>query len=246
MNSFICIGDTHGNHNLIKHRVKSLQISDTTLIHVGDFGIGFKKETEDRHDVLSLNKLLKLKNIHLYVIRGNHDNPYYFNGEWDFSNVHLMPDYSVITINGDDILLVGGAISIDRKPRLKDMQRMASQGRDIELYWFDEGFKLDKDKLKNIKGVTYVITHSAPNFVPPENKVDFGHLVNSFAADDPKLKEDLIKERQDITYMYEILKENNLVDKWLHGHFHRHNAMYYEDTDFVSLGIDEFYTVRQY
>jgi hypothetical protein len=44
--------------------------------------------------------------------------------------------------------------------------------------------------------------------------------------------------------MYEILKENNYIAKWFYGHFHRTNAMYYEDTDFVMLGINEFRDVR--
>jgi hypothetical protein len=41
--------------------------------------------------------------------------------------------------------MVGGALSIDRVPRRKDMQLMASRGIAKELYWYDENFVLDED-----------------------------------------------------------------------------------------------------
>lgn len=247
MNNFIVIGDTHGNHRFIMNRIKNLDIRDTTLLHVGDFGIGFNNHMTDKSDMRKLNNLLDIHNNQMYVIRGNHDNPNYFDGSWDYTNLHLVPDYTVINVNGDNILMVGGAISVDRRSRLFEMQKATTQGRDIELYWFDEPFVLDEEKLKTIKGVRYVITHTMPDFIPPHNKIDgnFGYLVEDFARDDNKLKEDLIKEREDVTKMYEILKENNYIDKWVGGHFHRHNAMYYEDTDFVILDINEFYEIRQ-
>lgn len=246
-NRFITIGDTHGNHDYIRYMIKTQDINNTTLFHVGDFGIGFKKEHVDIAEMERLNEALEYKNNHLYVIRGNHDKPEWFDGTRDWSNLHLVPDYTIIDVNGFGVLMVGGAISIDRKPRLYDMQLMARKGIDKELYWYDENFVLDENKLRDIKGVTFVITHTAPKFVKPINNVGIpthGYLVETFAADDPDLKADLDKEREDLTKMYEILKENNYILKWMYGHFHGHNAMYYEDTDFVMLNINEFYEVR--
>jgi predicted phosphodiesterase len=247
MNGFIVIGDTHGNFRYIMNHIKNFDIRDTTLLHVGDFGIGFQKYMTDKADMRNLNRLLTEHNCQMYVIRGNHDNPYYFDGTWDYTNLHLVPDYTVITVEGFDILMVGGAISIDRKPRLHDQQLMATRSIDKELYWFDEEFVLDEEKLKEVKGITYVVTHTCPHFVDPINNQGIpthGYLVETFATSDPKLKEELDKERQDMTKMYEILKENNYIAKWFYGHFHRTNAMYYEDTDFVMLGINEFRDVR--
>jgi hypothetical protein len=59
------------------------------------------------------------------------------------------------------------------------------------------------------------------------------------------LKEDLNNERRDLTKMYEILKENNLIDKWFYGHFHLNKAEYYEYTDFMMIGIDTFREILQ-
>lgn len=250
LNEFLCLGDTHGNHKFIMHKIKSLDIRDTTIIHVGDFGVGFKNIHTDKVEMNSLNKRLEDYNCHMYVIRGNHDNPEYFDGSWDWSNLHLVPDYTVVTVNGDDVLLVGGAISIDRKPRLQQQLVDARNGKESEYYWYDEAFVLDEEKLKEIKGVRYVVTHSCPSFVEPINDVNngpgsHGWFVGGFCSADPELKDDLNKERTDLTRMYEILKEYNYIDKYIYGHFHKHNAQYYEDTDFVCLGINEFYTVHQ-
>ena len=251
--SFVVCGDTHGNHRVISHRVKSMDIRDTTLLHVGDFGMGFEKIHVERAELSMLNGVLSKRNCHLYVIRGNHDDPAFFDGSWEneFSNVHLLPDYSIINVNGDDVLMVGGAISVDRRGRKMSIQVNAARGIESTGYWYDENFVLDKEKLKDIKGVRYVITHSCPKGVFPINKThnkfeSHGIFVEGFVIDgDDTLKDDLNKEREDIAEMYEILKKNNYISKWIYGHFHSHNAEYFDETDFICLNINEFYEVRQ-
>lgn len=249
-NSFVVVGDTHGVHKVIIDTIEKTDIRDTTLLHVGDFGVGFMEEYKDRSNMELLNNVLQEHNNQMYVIRGNHDNPAYFDGTWDWSNLHLVPDYTVINVHGHDVLMVGGAISVDRGPRKKDMLAYAAAGKPINTYWYDELFVLDEEKLKDIKGVTYVVTHTCPSFVTPINNTDnnyFSHggLVEHFVIEgDTKLKDDLNKERADQDRMYEILKENNLISKWFYGHYHRFNAEYYDETDFVMVNVDQFYEVR--
>lgn len=250
MKGFFVIGDTHGNHKLIIHRIKSGKLENETFFHVGDFGVGFRDYTKDVHELRELNKFLKVKNCHLYVIRGNHDNPAFFDGNHNYSNLHLMEDYSVVEVNGDNVLMVGGAVSVDRKLRKDDMQKYASVGRDVELYWYDEGFVLDEEKLKDIKGVRYVITHSSPKFVYPindqSNGVDsHGPFVQRFAWEDYGLKDDLNKERNDITRMWELLQDYNFIDKWFYGHFHTSERELIDGTEFILLNINEFYSEIQ-
>ena len=89
---------------------------------------------------------------------------------------------------------------------------MIQFGIDKEIYWFDEDFVLDEEKLKEVVGVRYVITHSCPSFVEPVNNFSNEHnshgpFVEGFCFEDPTLKDELNKERQDIATMYEILKE---------------------------------------
>jgi predicted phosphodiesterase len=243
---FIVIGDTHGNFKYIYNYIKNLDIHDTTFIHVGDWGVGFASKGYERAEMRKLNLILEELNCQMYIIRGNHDNPYLFDGSWKWSNVQLVPDYTIVTVDGDDILLVGGAISVDRIYRKRDALKAARYGSSKETYWYDEVFVLDRDKLREVRGARYVVTHSCPHFADPINNekngiFSHGNLIENFVIDgDTKLKDDLNEERRLLTEMYEILKENNFIEKWFYGHFHRTHAAYYEDTDFVMLGINEF------
>ena len=79
--------------------------TDTTagrLLKVGDFGIGFTEKFNDMTTLGQLSNFLKERNIQMYAIRGNHDDPDFFDGHLEnyFDNLHLLPDYTVINIDG--------------------------------------------------------------------------------------------------------------------------------------------------
>jgi len=242
---FYVIGDVHGNWNTMINAIESKEIKNSTLIQLGDFGVGFIREEQDRKNVEALNSRLAVSNNMMYVIRGNHDKPDYFDGSWEFSNLKLVKDYTIITVDGDDILLVGGAISIDRRPRLAQMTEYAKYGQDRENYWYDENFVLDKKRAHEIKGCRYVITHTAPDFCWPDNKNGFGSLVEHFIMiGDSKLKTELPIERRNLTKLYNILKENNHIETWFYGHFHRTELTQRDGVDFHLLDIQEIYGVK--
>lgn len=239
----IVIGDTHRNHNYIINKIKHLKLENTTFIHVGDFGVGFISEEKDILLLTYLNDCLKEHNSFMYVIRGNHDNPKYFNGEWSniFSNLFLVEDYTILNINDENYLLAGGAISIDRMDRLKNTHEIS--------YWKDEFFTLREDLLKEMYNITYVITHSSPGFVKPFNYTHNSHMshglsIENYSKNDKELKNDINKERYDITKMYNLLKVNNNIKKWYFGHYHKSNREVYENTIFYTLDIGEFMEVK--
>ncbi len=70
------------------------------ILHVGDFGMGFTTLKGGITQLKRLNDRLKKYNTYLYVIRGNHDDPQYYNDEVfkeetginGFSNVKLLKD----------------------------------------------------------------------------------------------------------------------------------------------------------
>jgi predicted phosphodiesterase len=241
----LILGDTHGSFREFCRTFDAAKLTDVTILHVGDFGIGFKDtESKEVHILQELNSFLKERNSIMYVIRGNHDNPRYFNGEYTYSNLTLVPDYTIIEAEGQNFLMVGGAISIDRRPRLNEMQMYASSGRDIESYWFDEEFKLDENQLKEFKDIDHVVTHSAPGEATPVNDynnhyMSHGYLVESYAKNDGKLKDDLNKERQDLSKMFKILKENNNIKSWYYGHFHSNHRENIDGIEFVLVNCSE-------
>lgn len=217
----LLLGDLHSKFENFKSQIISNNLNNLYIIQVGDFGIGYfpKKDNESLAD---LDNFLNQRNITMYAIRGNHDDPFFFQGNHIFNNLKLMPDYSILELDGHKILLVGGAISVDRKGSLSKMQIAASVGVNEPRYWFDEPFVLDEEKLKNIKGIDVVVTHTAPVYCWPDNRGEFSEFVLNFAKYDSFLLEDLKRERELVTKMFEILKNNgNQIKSHYYGHFHR-------------------------
>ena len=76
------------------------------------------------------------------MVRGNHDDPAYFNGEKiSHERFRTIPDYSVIHVCDHNIFCVGGAISIDRYNRQRDDNR--DRISQVASYWPDEVPMLD-------------------------------------------------------------------------------------------------------
>ena len=227
----ITIGDSHGNFHIIMKQIERLKITNTTFIHVGDFGVGFINENKEIERLHKLNKFLNNNNNTLYSIRGNHDKPEYFNDKWSdiFTNIFLVKDYTVLNINNENFLLVGGAISIDRNRRISNNDNS---------YFENECFVLREDLLYEMNNIVHVITHSAPDVIEPYNYNDNSHI------DDLTLKDDINTERINITKMYNILKEKNNIKNWYFGHFHRTQRQDFENTIFYTLDINEFKEVR--
>ena len=219
----VCLGDTHG-YNHLPELLKNLDNCD--VYHVGDFGVGFINDSQEKVSLERLNDFLKYKNIVFYVNQGNHDHPKYWDKKHNLSNIIFVPRYSVI----NDTLFLGGAISIDRMYRLTN-----------NLGWWKEEVFTYKS-CKKIKGISDVISHSAPDFCPPTK---FNKLVEDYINMEEKafkvftLRDMLIKERQLITKVYEELRVNNFINTFNYGHFHSSSLFVHNDTKFKCLGIGE-------
>jgi DNA repair exonuclease SbcCD nuclease subunit len=197
----IFLGDNHGAWNELFYNIQSKNLKDCYIVSVGDCGIGFKPPTSQLNQIKTLNEEFKKKNIYFKAIRGNHDDPSYFNGKdkINFSHFELLEDYSILEYKNKTIQLIGGAISIDRT------------GRAVGLsYWENEGVIFNKQQCKQ---VDILITHTAPSFCFPQQ---FNDMVYGWAKEDAYLLEDLTDER---SVMDEIFKLCN-PSLHLYGHFH--------------------------
>jgi len=223
------IGDSHENFKGILYYSNSFYKLENSLVFAaGDFGVGRFTESHYINIFYHYNKELIKNNNTVIVIRGNHDDPLYFNnGNLNHSNIILVPDYTVVTVGNINILLVGGAISVDRVQRL----------RKGNTYWFDEAFVYDEEKLDKInKKITHVITHSAPNFCFPDKKDGIMHWL----LNDEGLLYDINKERADHTKLYEyLIKNGHPIKEWFYGHFHGSKVEYINDIKYTMLNILE-------
>lgn len=238
------LGDIHRNFNLIKSYVENYSLSDVHIIQVGDFGVGFREFEEDYENLERINKILIENNVFVWAIRGNHDyKPYFDNDPFNFSNIKLVKDYTVLNLCNKKILCVGGAQSVDRLDRIKRNKK-----KFIKCWWEDEVFVLNTDKLNGLKDIDIVVTHTAPDYCPPDNKLGFSDFVNNIIKEtgDDMLKADLLIERKLVTDMHTILKmNNNPITNWYYGHFHDSKILNIYGIEHRMLGIGELWEEKE-
>lgn len=243
------LGDTHGNLNYVKWFIDNRKIRNTDIIHVGDYGVGFIGDVlKERNLMDKFNKWLHERELTMHVFRGNHDDPYYFNGDFVYDNLKFHPDYTVLEIEGKRILGVGGALSIDRVVRRKWNLTETRYGTQKRFHWYDEKFILDIEKLNEIKDIDIVVTHTAPDFVYPVNKNNnWPPVVAQFFPEDPGLANDLIEERALLTEFYNIVTKNNPnITHHIYGHFHTHNIDVVGNCTHICLEINQLYEIPDY
>lgn len=216
-------GDNHGKWDRLFDRIDQGNITDAIMIGVGDAGVGFKiKEKQDREFEL-LNDRFKKRNIQYMSIRGNHDDPSYFDGSVKLSNFELIPDYTSRELNGETFLFVGGAISIDRQFR-----KVGSS------YWTDEVFVL---KPELIKKCDVLISHTAPYWVGPFDKQG----LEGWCIKDVHLWDECKKERMDADELVKLAQPSRSY----HGHFHISAWVDFRDCYARILDIDEIVEHRK-
>ena len=196
------LGDVHGKWEELFSRINAAELSGCYLICVGDLGVGFKDSHSKEMRCLEIaNEFFAKRDIQFLSIRGNHDNPVFFNDEiQEFSHLRLIRDYHVEFINDQKFLFVGGATSIDRKLRKLNIS-----------YWEDETFILKPDFVVECD---VLVTHSAPIWIGPVDKQG----ILGWCDRDEYLWRDCMKERDDLTSLYKITRPK----KAFCGHFHQH------------------------
>lgn len=160
MNKTLLLGDVHGAFEEMEFFIDFMleQYPEITrIIQLGDFGY-YPKLCQNRP-----NKVYE--GVEKYFIRGNHENhfklpldaeePVDMGEEWAHWN--FVPDGCIM----DNMLLIGGADSIDKKYRI--IQEMNGFGKS----WFPNEEERDEQKIltrirKNSSRIKYVLTHDCP------------------------------------------------------------------------------------
>ena len=239
------IGDLHGNFELLEDYIRERDfISNCILIAAGDCGFGFKPLHAYLWEMENLNFALSQKNCILYMVRGNHDDPQYFNKQLiNLSNVHTIEDYSVIEVGLYNILCVGGGISIDRLLRLSYDNERKKTIEELHLpttfhpsYWDNEMPIFNEEKLNEIKDsgimITHVVSHTSPSFCFKVGTKGIETWINA----DKNLLKDLSEERQIMTKLYDkLMEDKHPIMKWVFGHFHQHHEENINSIHFVTL-----------
>ncbi|MCK9574650.1 MAG: metallophosphoesterase [Candidatus Pacearchaeota archaeon] len=233
----VVVGDNHGKWGELGYRIRErYKIRDSVICIAGDIGMGFEKTGFYLDEFKKLNRILENTNNVLFMVRGNHDDPSYFQGDKAplvdmFSRIKLVPDYFLLETGPANILFVGGATSIDRTQRVEGSS-----------YWSNEQCVYDPIAIANLTDkVTVVVTHTAPKFADPTTKTGIMGWFN----EDWRLIDECEKERHNMTMIYDHLKKNDHEIKyWCYGHFHFSKRVQHDTTTFIVCDEQEFYELR--
>lgn len=220
----VLLGDIHGEYSVIEKFCENF--SDTNIIQVGDFGIGFQQNKSKESRILkNICSFLKKSNNKLFVIRGNHDDPSYFDNRKIDDEITFLSDYSLLIKDNKRILCVGGGISIDRTLRKSGIS-----------WWEGEIFNLDPDKV--VKS-DVLITHVAPKDFPI-SKEETNPMVVNFSLDDKTLIQELKQEKN----MVQQLSDLSQAKRHYFGHYHI--AMNYPTNNrkYRCININEFLELK--
>lgn len=223
MKPTLIVGDIHGEWEALFRKIDHLDLRDATLLCVGDVGIGFVERLKQERQHIHINNFFKSRDIEFLSIKGNHDDPAYFDGSINLSHFKLLPDYTTLTLNDKKFLFVGGAISIDRTIRKEGIS-----------YWKDEVFKLDESKIQQCD---VLITHSAPTWNGPIEKN--GMLAN-FCQKDATLWDECMEERK----QHDVLIKLSGAKRHFAGHFHGYFVVDFDDCVSTILDILQIAEIR--
>ena len=222
--SLVICGDIHGDFVPLVYEIcVRFRMRDTLVIVAGDCGFGFEKPGAYDNVFRRIEKRLAQNNCWIVMVRGNHDDPAYFEEKTDGKTpIHharwqTVPDYTIIQTCGRTVLCVGGAISVDRQIRLREMERHP----DKQYYWQDEVPKYDAEALDAVRDaglkVDIVVTHTAPSFCEYQSKQGLA----TWAQEDPTLLDECDAERAAMDKILAHLKrDGHPLERWYYGHFH--------------------------
>ncbi len=208
--AFVVAGDTHGTLDigkLIDHfdRHDREYSKDDYLIILGDVGVcGFSAPDEK-----VTRRILKDLPVTVLFIDGNHENFEQLNSYavdiWNGGKVHFIENDiihlmrgQIFDIEGTKFFTFGGAYSIDRMYRVKDISWFPEEIPAKEEY--EEGWhNLEKSDFQ----VDYILTHTAPREVAAA--MGYGEM----SDDEAELRQFL-----------QHVADNTEFTAWYFGHFH--------------------------
>lgn len=219
------VGDLHTNYKQFKEQFESdLSLRDCIFIFLGD--MDFRNEETAYNQFKKLDNLLAERNIDSYVIRGNHDNPKFWNpdecsiniedvGLWGkFKSFKPIGSYTRININGNVGIIISGAVTLNRADLTEGINYWSEYDKvDMPPDFIDYG--------EGLKNIDFVIGHTGPVYsdifkeqqTGCERYLKDGFLVNDLENEQKQLRSILKRYRP---------------KRWYCGHYH-----FEKDTKYV-------------
>lgn len=255
-NNICFVGDIHGEYSSIKNTIQYYQLNKCVIFFCGDIGLGFNKEQYYKDQFQKINRFCEKNEIELVFVRGNHDDPSYFNNQQiHLSNIRSVSDYTIVEVTTPtkviNVLCIGGAISIDRSYRKNvnetelqiycrhhDCNLEEAKSKHLKVYWENEFPIYNENALSEIvrsgTRIDTIVTHTCPTYAPPSIKPNLGQ----WSIGDINLINDVKNERNVMDNIFNFLSTNNALPKyWFYGHYHWYETSEYDGVKFIMLDM---------
>lgn len=212
-------GDCHGVFNRFSALDNNYNPNETAIIILGDAGVNFYLNKTDNKRKAFLNEY----GYSFYLVRGNHeerpqnistmeriyddivDNEIYY--EPEYPNIRYFIDGYIYKINGYNMLVIGGAYSVDKDYRLTNFMH-----KDGWCGWFaqeqlsEEEMSIISLMYKDREDIDFVLSHTCPFSWQPTD-LFLGSIDQSKVDDSMELWMENLKNEMKWKY-------------WLFGHYH--------------------------
>lgn len=214
-----------------KSKQKMFDYRNGVMIVAGSCGFGTKPMEYFDKRFSELNKVLEESNFHILFVRGNNDDPSYFDEEKiNFSNIKTLVSNCVVKFSDFSCLCIGGGISFDR-----EWKKAKTKEYGTAMYWGNEDVDFDIKEIENAikeNNIACVVTHEIPSFVSPSTG---GYKNNRWFKNDKNLLADTIKCRTKLDSIYnEFVKADKKPYLWWHTHTDNSNKQVINDILFKS------------
>ena len=206
--------------------------NDSVIIVSGNCGIGTKNK-EYYDDVFTeLNKVLDANNCFILFVRGNNDDPSYFENRLiDFEHIKTIPDYSVVALKTYNCLCIGGSVSFDKEWKLSQENQFGKK-----LFWENEApiFKGEElDAILKKFRISCVVTSTSPSFAYPGTNA---FKKSKWLSEDKSILNRFSDERKVIDKIYEKIVDCDTKPYiWAYGRFKMNNQAKVNDILFASM-----------
>lgn len=232
--SVYVVGDIHGEfRKLVFDITYKYKIKNSVIIIAGDCGFGFNKPKYYNLIYQKIHKRLDIMNNLILCVRGNHDDPSYFNptDRFDFPKLKLLSDYTVLEACSKTILCIGGATSIDKSDRIDYNNKMWKYNSSKRAWWKEERpVKIGMKHLPN--KIDIIVSHESP--------IQFEPVVMRNSDMNYETYLHICEDRE---YLGQVFLELH-PKYWFYGHYHKTFSGSFGDTLYRGLDIEEFLQVR--
>jgi hypothetical protein len=226
------------SNQIRKERRKGTQFENIVLVMCPNCGLGTKSLDYYISILSPLNKLLAKHNCNIVFVRGNNDNPSFFNEDkLQLSHIKFAKDYTVLKLKNYNCLCIGGSASLN-----KNWKKRQSAKLKRDFYWEDEMPYYDENMLNSILDEFYIaciITCPTTSFTNIGTNA-LSRQYNKWLDQDKSLSDAIIQERQIMDKIYCKFTEKNVRPYvWYCTKFEKSRVDTVNDILFVSLGANE-------